>query len=101
MTALAFPILQVSGDSITGFRDEPAFRRALALTTDKAINAGFFRKARLIDAQLADHRVQLFELEGRTGLLGWMKRGRNIKALELTRSGELKLGKVLKAGLTS
>jgi hypothetical protein len=91
---VVFPVLQLSDDSITGFLDEDSFRRALALTTDKAIKAGFFKKARLIDANLVDHRVEQLELAGRSGLLGWMERGREIKQLKLASEGQLDLDQV-------
>jgi hypothetical protein len=88
---LTFPVIQVSGDSITTFHDEGAFRQAVSLTTDKAINAGFFKTARLLDSNLVEHRIEQLELSGTAGLLGWMKRGREIKVMKIAAHGELDL----------
>lgn len=94
MIGVVFPVLQVSDDSISSFRDEESFRRAVGMTTDKAIKAGFFEKARLIDANLVDYRVVQLELAGKAGLFGWMQRGREIKELKLATEGELELTEV-------
>lgn len=90
---IAFPVLQVSGDSIASFPDESAFRRAVGLTTDKAIADGFFKRARLIDASLVEHRVKSLRLAA-SGLLGWMQRARRIETLDIERVGELDLAGV-------
>jgi hypothetical protein len=84
---LTFPIIQVSADSISAFHDEDGFHRAVSLTTDKAINAGFFKKARLFDSNLIEHRIEQLELSGKAGLLGWMKRGREIKVMKIAAQG--------------
>jgi len=94
MTPLAFPILQVSGDSIMSFQDERAFFTMLCLATDKAIKAGFFREARLIDANLVEHQIQRLELVGRSSLFDWLRRGREIKALEISSGSPISFDRV-------
>lgn len=94
MNGAAFPVLQVSDDSISCFRDEESLRRAVGMTTDKAIKAGFFEKARLIDANLVDYRVVQLELVGKASVFGWMQRGREIKELKLAAEGALELSDV-------
>jgi hypothetical protein len=91
---IAFPILQLSNDSIAGFRDEASFRHAVSLTTDKAIRAGFFEKVRLIDSNLVDYRVRKLELTGKSGFFSWMKQGREIAALDLTLENQLDLSEL-------
>lgn len=86
--AVVFPILQVSDDSISSFADEAAFRRAVALSTDKAIDDGFFERVRVIDAALVEHRFARLELVGKSSFFGWMRRSREIESLELERVGE-------------
>lgn len=86
--AVVFPILQVSDGSISSFADEAAFRRAVALSTDKAIDDGFFERARVIDAAWVEHRFARLELVGKSSFFGWMRRGREIESLELERVGE-------------
>ena len=67
-----------------GFRDEVAFHWALSLATDKAIKEGFFRDARLIDSNLIEYQIQRLELVGKSSLLGWLRRGRDIRVLEVS-----------------
>ncbi|MBL8611901.1 MAG: hypothetical protein JNL38_31450 [Myxococcales bacterium] len=86
--AVVFPILEVSNDSISSFADEAAFRRAVALSTDKAIDDGFFERVRVIDAALVEHRFARLELVGKSSFFGWMRRSREIESLELERVGE-------------
>jgi hypothetical protein len=92
--ALTFPVIQVSADSISTFHDEESFRQAVSLTTDKAINAGFFKKARWFDSNLVEHRIEQLELSGTASLLGWMKRGREIKVMKIAAQGGLDLPQV-------
>lgn len=86
---LSFPVIQVSDDSITTFRDDETFRRALSLTTDNAMRAGFFERARLFDASLVEYRLRQLELGKKSGLFGWMTSGREIKVLEMATGRKL------------
>lgn len=78
-----YPILVLSGQLCVRLDDEVALRRFVSLATDRAIKSGMLSDARIFDCSGAEYRFGRVELGPGPGFFGWLRRARDVRAMEL------------------
>lgn len=82
MEELSFPLIIISGPSATPIDTRGTFIKLLRMSTDRSIETGFYREARLFGADGRELRVQEVKLSPEKWF-SWLKPHREIERFEV------------------